>query len=255
YAFVVPTTSDSTTDPPTIFGQWDPHVVMDTDSGTLQVPVLDPLTILLHLHDLAVASSDELYEYTTIYDGQSTEKRERIVKRQQKIVLAYVVQMVLKNYDTNYGTAAHDVSKRTDLFITQYSEQMNYRVREQERWWFYLSNWYQSDPIHFLSRAHFGDPEEHWLSYFLPMMLCILGANACKPGRELLVNILKDKKRWSWFHKQVLPGFDGESEIAETYQVPRKFLLAILEVMKEISPMVDTATMFAVLKAHERLHI
>jgi hypothetical protein len=256
--YVPKSTSEPDVPSPTTFGEWDPNVLTGLGPGALQVPVLDPITIALHLHDLATSATGDLLDYVTTYDDQRAEARERVVKRQQKLVLAYLVQMVLKNYDTALYGAQHSVSVKTDTFVQKYWEQVNYRLRERERWWTYLGNWLQADPIEFLSRAHFEQPAQHWQAFLLPMLLCFLDASGSQAGRDLVAAVVKDKKRWRWFHRQILPGLDEgpeEDTKAETYQVPRKFALAVLEVVKEMGPgFLDhsTAAMWRVLGAHSK---
>ncbi len=215
--------------PPSVFGEGDPNLVTGKGPGALQVPVLDPITIALHLHLLASSASDDLFGYLTADEEQSAEQREHVEKRQQKLVLAYVLQLVLKNY------GSHDtvIDYRVDKYIRQYWEQVNHRIQENERWWFYLSNWYQSDPIHFLARAHYEDPPKHWLSFLLPMLLCLSGSTRSAPGLELQKQLIEDPaKRFEWFHREVLPGYknvSAEDQVAFDYQGGRKPLLAILE--------------------------
>ncbi len=261
YSFVLPSTSDLNGAGPKTFGQWDPNLVTGQGPGALQVPVLDPITVALHLHLLASSASNDLYEYMTVDEEQSAAAREHVEKRQQKLVLAYVVQLVLKNYDTSYGHEMSSVAERTNKFVQQYWEQVNHRIQENERWWFYLSNWYQSDPIHFLSRAHYEHPDEHWPKFLLPMLVSVQGAGTAVPGRELLARLIDDK-RFKWFRREVLPGYHDEPEEDETaakYQLPRKFALAVLETVKELAPLFvergGTVEMFRVLAAHGKFNI
>ncbi len=262
YAFQPPSTSEPNVTPPSTFGQWDPNVVTDQGPGALQVPVLDPLTIALHLHLLASSAADDLYDYLTVDERRSAVALEHVEKRQQKLVLGYVVQLVLKNYNTSYGHEMHDVAERTDKFVRQYWEQVNHRIQENERWWFYLSNWLKSEPIQFLARTHHEHPDKHWLSFLLPILLCLVGANSSVPGRELLKELIEDRKRFKWFRREVLPGYHDEydeDEKAAKYQIPRKFALAVLETLKELAPLFvelgGTEEMFRVLAAYGKFNI
>src|SRR6185295_15879789 len=146
-----------------------------------------------------------------VEERQNAAARKHVEKRQQKLVLAYVVQLVLKNYNTSSGHTMHDVAERTDKFVRHYWEQVNHRIQENERWWFYLSNWYQSEPIQFLARAHYEHPDKHWLSFLMPMLLCLEGAGSSVPGRELLTELIKNRARFKWFQREVLRGYHDES--------------------------------------------
>jgi hypothetical protein len=247
------------------FGERDPSLVKGRGDGSLQVPVLDPLTIALNLHDLATGATDERRDYLTVYEGQDKSRRDATTKRQEKLLLALVLEAVVKDNKK----APSQVGPRVERFIKEYGEQVGYRVRQEETWWCYLSNWLQSDPIRFLVEAHAESGEEFpskvgpvsgWMKFFAVMMTCLVGAGSTRCGRELLAAILKDKKGWDWLHREVLPETEGpeEDETAEKYQVPRKFMLAAFLGMSQFIPAVlhggvgSTKNMWKVLRAQSK---
>jgi hypothetical protein len=94
----------------------------------------------------------------------------------------------------------------------------------------------------------------------MTMLLCVVDSGINALGRELQKALIQDT-RFHWFRKEVLPGYrdkGAEDTKAATYQIPRKFGLAILETVKELAPLFveigGTEEMFRVLAAHKKFN-
>jgi hypothetical protein len=227
------------------FGEWDPNVVTGQGPGVLQVPVLDPLTIALNLNELATSATKDLLDFWVPHDGQDDATREKVKKRHDKVALAGMVQLVLKSAADGSELGPHrEVARRSREFLEELEEVFRYRIDQQEKWWKYLANWLSAEPIHFLARAHLEHAKRavslapvqgatEWTLFFVPFVLCLVGANAAPAGRGLVDEIVRDRKRWHWFHGEVLPEQaepkSTAAEQADAYQIPRRISLAVLE--------------------------
>jgi hypothetical protein len=113
-------------------------VITETDPC---VPVLDPITIAMHLHAYYIKASNDLIKYLTPIDDpddpESDMKKEKAKKRQKKFTLALLVDSLL---DANGALVAHAEQDAIYDFRHDYSEQVRHLKQWRSRWATYLTN-------------------------------------------------------------------------------------------------------------------
>jgi hypothetical protein len=204
-------------------GDADPNV-LGGDGGPLFVPVLDPLTIAMNLHGAFATAADDLLEYVG-YEGQDHYDRQKALKRQQKLLLARIVQMVLKD----------DPSRRKELktanavedWIAEYDAAVMHRTKMRDLFATYLWNWLQSEPIEFLKNVHLELGEKEAMRFFVPIAMCISRGNETAPGRAGLAVIVENEGgKWDFIHDNVIP---SSIVMKGGFKVGRKAVLGVLE--------------------------
>ncbi len=222
--------------PPINFEEDDRNIVGEKD-GALLVPVLDPITIAIHLHAYYVAAANELIDYTTEHKDQSAGKREQVAKRQKKHLLAELIQalidpkvdtsnelvnrLALRNVDANYRLE----------YLNEYDQQIAHRLKWRDRWCGFLSRWLESKTMKILARAHEHDAKEDFHKFLIPFCMCVTRVGESPAGRALLDGLFKDGEHW--LHRYILP---TEEPTADRFQVIRKGGGAVFEAVKEWAP-------------------
>jgi len=214
------------------FEENDPNVIPGHDE--LLVPVLDPITVAMHLHEYYVAAADDLINYTTTEKHQTQPHQKEVVRRQKKVLLARVLKAVVDGDPANsLVNLLYDRNKNRldqsaiDNFLKEYDGQINARTSWRDRWCSYLCNWLDAWPMKLVEKEFLAKPKE-LLKYFVPWCLCITRLSESICGRKLLGKIFDDQAHF--FHAYFSP---REIEASEVKNVVRKAASAWLEAFKE----------------------
>lgn len=214
---------------PFYFEPNDPNIVGSDQSSAILVPVLDPITIALHLHKSYVEAADDVTNYDTAHDKLPEDRRERVKRRNKKVLLADIVDKLLDVY-TGDERSAIDQSALWD-FRQEYKKQVETRTKWRDMWASYLVNWIQSPAIELLADAHRFEVEKDWHKFHIPMALCHDRLSASPAGRKLLGEQLdENNKKWEWIHQYL---FVTKATAADKYQIGRKLGGSGLEMLKE----------------------
>lgn len=201
------------------------------ENGALLVPVLDPITVAVHLHACYVAAADDLVHYTTVNADQSDAKNKQAARRQKKHLLAQLIAAIVHpKVDTNNQLVHRLKNVGGDLedFLKDYDRQIQHRVAWRDRWASLLANWLRGKTMDILARAHRFDHVADFHKFLIPYCLCLTRANESAEGRKLLDEQYAQKDHW--LHRYVLP---PETPAADVFQVIRKSGGATFEVLKE----------------------
>jgi hypothetical protein len=198
------------------------------------VPVLDPITVAMHLSAYFVAASNDHIRYLTPVDDpdnpHSTAENKDTQDRQKKFLLAQLVGSLLDADDQLNAAARSDVHYD---FLHDYEEQVQYRKQWRSRWARYLTNWLRAGPIQVVTDAYqltASVPE--FLQFLLWMAQCHFRLSESPEGRKLLQEHFELEK-FSWVQRYVL----GRGEISDDkVQAVRKLGLAPVEFLKEHVP-------------------
>ncbi len=216
-----------------------PHTFEPDDANLIRagsevlVPVLDPITVAMHLHAYYVAAANDLIGYVTTHKGQPQAQQDAVLRRQKKVLLARVLKAVVDGDRSN--TLVNRLKPgqgALDDFLAAYDEQVQARTRWRDRWSAYLCNWLRSRPMKLIEAELLKKPKEFG-KYLVPYCLCLTRTSESPEGRKLLREILDDDAHFA--HEYIFP---REKPPAEINQVARKLASAVLEALKEWSPIV-----------------
>ena len=164
------------------------ETALGVKEGSLVVPVIEPLTIALHLH--------EYYEQSTL-DGAAYVSDPQ---RQQKVLLAQVLQSVLASDKELYNELTNPYV--VDEFLKSFETQVKYRQEWRELWSNFLVNWLDSGPFEMAAQAHLQSeaPER-----FLIVVARSLGRlSEAASGRSLLLDMYRGKDpKWQWVSEYI----------------------------------------------------
>jgi hypothetical protein len=216
--------------PPINFEEDDANIV-GIEGGALLVPVLDPVTVALHLHANYVAAANDLIDYSAQHKDQSDKKRKQVGLRQKKHLLALLIKaLVDPKVDVNNELVNRLRRQGIDLekFLEEYDRQIHYRLKWRDRWAGLLKTWLASDVMKVVAKAYESDAAEDFPKFFIPFCLCLTRTSESPAGRELLDELYAQPDHW--MHKYLLP----ESQpTQDQFQVIRKGGGAVFEALKE----------------------
>jgi hypothetical protein len=187
----------------------DPHVIEDPeDEETLLVPVVDPITVALHLHAYFTAEAQGLVDYTSLHDGQSDSAKETVKKRQLKLVLSRLVKTIAnneeaKNADMNWPYRLEDPQQEElKAFLEDYDAEVRHRTRWRDIWAGFLFSWLEGAPMKLLEGAYAAKPKR-FSEYLIAYCLCLTGASGSPEGRKHLETIVNDAHHFA--HTYIFP--------------------------------------------------
>jgi hypothetical protein len=219
--------------PPINFEENDSNMAADKGGAPL-VPVLDPITIALHLHACYVAAADDFIDYTTVHAEQSDEKKKQVLARGKKHLLAQLIHgLVDPKVDTNNELVNRLRRQGIDLedFLTDYNLQIKYRLGWRDRWCGLLARWLTSETMGILAKAHLFAPLQDFHKLLIPFCLCLTRTSESPAGRALLDNLHDTKDHW--IHQFILP---TSALSNDQLQIVRKGGGAAFEALKEWGP-------------------
>lgn len=203
----------------------------EDDDGTLIVPVVEPLTIALHLHTLYTAAVDDLLDYTVPNETQPGDKRKAVLRRRQKHLLASIVDDLTGARNDPGGELKKELKhpRAVKDFLLDYDRQVRFRVTRRDNFARLLSTWMTSSAMDILADACAASPAKLAFVGFLKVYLTCLGrTNESPVGRTLLGQLLD--KNGHFIHQYVLPQSPPASD---DYQIIRKTGFAVMEAWKE----------------------
>jgi len=217
--------------PPHTFEPDDANLVVKGQE--ILVPVLDPITVAMHLHAYYVEAANDAIEYVATHKEMPRDEQDAVLRRQKKVLLARVLKAVVDGDKSNtlVNALAPDQAALDD-FLAEYQKQVDARARWRDRWSAYLCNWLRSRPMKLIEEELLRQPKEFG-KYLVPFCLCLTRTSESPEGRKLLEEILKNEAHFA--HKYIFP---QEKQPAEINQVARKLGSAVLEALKEWGPVI-----------------
>jgi hypothetical protein len=203
--------------------------------GNLLVPVVDPITVLLHLHAAYEASVDDVIHYTVAHDGLPDATKRAVLRRHKKHLLATVIKGIIgdeKNTEANnLVQLLEGMQSPVEEFITHYERSVAWRIERKVRLGANLVKWLQSDAIRIAGDAYRGSPRLAWPTFLVPWCHCITRLNESPAGRLYVLGLLDDKSHF--VHTYVWPKEDLPTD--DIVQSVRKGGLTLLEGWKTIA--------------------
>jgi hypothetical protein len=164
--------------PPVTFEPDDPNVLWP-DKGSdhpVTVPVVDPITVAMHLHGIYRAALEDYQRYTT--------NRSRM----QKVALANVVHGLVEQ-DMHADRSQHLFTKidkfKVEALLDDYDVQCQHRTATYSIFGGWLADWLHSPAMKLVQHAHLARPEDV-AGYLVPYCLCLTRAMESAPGRAML---------------------------------------------------------------------
>ncbi len=204
-------------------------------NGELLVPVVDPLTVLLHLHEAYVATADDVIDYTVAHDGLPGDRKKAVLRRHKKHLLATLIKGIIGDEkNTRANNLVHlleGMQGPVEDFITHYERSVEWRVRRRVRLGANLVKWLESDAMRIAADAYRGSPMSAWPGFLVPWCHCITRLNESPAGRLYVLGLLDDKSHF--VHTFVWP--KEELPRDDIVQAVRKSGLTLLEGWKTIA--------------------
>jgi hypothetical protein len=192
--------------PRTILDQADNTSVI-VQNGELLVPVVDPITVALHLHAAYVAAADDLINYTTAHAGLGAATRKTVGLRRKKHLLGTLLKAIIgEEKNVNANNLVHELKGLQgplEEFLFHYDKHLEWRVGRRDRLAGYLVQWLTSDAMKIAAAAHKTFGKDIWVQFFVPWCHIITRLFESPTGRQHLAALLDDKDHF--VHKFVWP--------------------------------------------------
>jgi hypothetical protein len=214
--------------PPVIFDPSENLSIMEQD-GELLVPVVDPVTVALHLHAAFVAAADDVINYTAAH--KDNKYRRNVERRRKKQLLATLLKGIIgdeKNTGANNLVAELKQGQfPLESFLKHYDGQLQWRVDRRDRLGAFLTRWLASDGVKIASVAFLAAGMNEWVKFLVPWCHAITRLGESPPGRKFIAGLLDDKDHF--VHTFVWP----EEELSEEkFQAVRKGGMTVIEGFK-----------------------
>ena len=201
-------------------------------NGQLLVPVVDPVTIALHLHAAFTAAADDIVNYTAAHKENS--HRTSVERRRKKHLLATLLKSIIGEPDNtsanNLVNALKDRQWPLEDFLAQYDTQLQWRVERRDRMGSFLTRWLQSDAIKIAAAASKDASKESWPRFLTQWCQSITRLGESPPGRHYLDALLND--RTHFIHTYIWP----QKKLPEDgVQAVRKGGMTIFEAWKTLA--------------------
>jgi hypothetical protein len=217
-----------------------PPVILDPDNnrsviehnGELLVPVVDPVTVALHLHAAFTAAADDVINYTAAHP--KNRHRKSVDRRRKKHLLATLLKSIIGeagNKDANH--LVHELKDQQwplEDFLTHYQAQVQWRVERRDRLGSFLIRWLESDAIKIAAAAYKGTLKASWPQFLVPWCQSITRLGESRPGRMYLDALLDD--RTHFIHTYVWP---QKALPDDAIQAVRKGGMTIFEAWKTLA--------------------
>jgi hypothetical protein len=197
-------------------------------NGQLLVPVVDPVTVALHLHAAFSAAADDVIHYTAAHDGLPAVTRKTVERRRKKHLLATLLKGIIgeeKNVGANNLVDQLKSSQGPlEDFLVHYDQQLEWRVKRRDWLANVLVSWLRSDAIAVAAAAHKTFGKDLWVRFLVPWCHLLTRLFEAPIGRAYLAGLLEDKKHF--VHTFVWP----QKEVSnEAFQAIRKGGMTIFE--------------------------
>ena len=217
--------------PPVLLDPGDNLSVFE-HKGQLLVPVVDPVTVALHLHDAFTAAADDIVNYTAAHKENS--HRTSVERRRKKHLLATLLKSIIgepsNTSANNLVNALKDRQWPLEDFLAQYDTQLQWRVERRDRMGSFLTRWLQSDAIRIAAAASKDASKESWPRFLTQWCQSITRLGESPPGRHYLDALLND--RTHFIHTYIWP----QKKLPEDgVQAVRKGGMTIFEAWKTLA--------------------
>lgn len=217
--------------PPVIFDPGKNLSVIERD-GELLVPVVDPVTVALHLHAAFSAAADDVINYTAAH----TENKDRkiVEHRRKKHLLATLLKSIIGEADNkgrnNLVYELKGQQEPLEDFLAHYEAQVQWRVHRRDRLAGFLTRWLESDAIKIAAAAYKGAPKAPWEQFLVPWSHAITRLGESPQGRRYLDALLDD--RTHFIYSYIWP----EKKLSDdATQAVRKGGMSIFEAWKTLA--------------------
>jgi hypothetical protein len=165
--------------------------------GRLLVPVVDPVTVLLHLHAAYVAAADDVVNYTAAHGGLKPAARTRVELRRKKHLLGTILKGIIgeeKNTAANnLVNLLEDRQGPLEEFLTHYDQQLEWRVKRRDWLASVLVSWLRSEALAIASAAHLTFGKGDWVRFLVPWCHVLTRLFEAPVGRAYLSSLLDAK--------------------------------------------------------------
>src|SRR5262249_1091380 len=225
----------------TIF-KFAPRTILDPDNnnsvitldGELLVPVVDPITVALHLHAAFSAAADDLVNYTSAHEGLPEAQRRKVARRRKKHLLATLLKGIIgEESNTGANDLVHELKWMQgplEEFLAHYDWEVQTRVDRRDRLGAFLVRWLSSDAMKISAEAYKGSPKESWVRFLVPWCHSISRLGESPPGRKYLSDLLQDKTHF--IHQYVWPSNNLSDD---QIQAVRKGGMTVLEAWEALA--------------------
>jgi hypothetical protein len=202
--------------------------------GEWFVPVVDPITVMLHLHAAYLAAADDVLNYTMPHKALTSAQRAVVTRRHKKHLLATLLKAIIGDEkNTGANNLVHelkDMQYGVEEYLAHHQEAVAWRVRRRIKLGGDLARWLESDAVRLQADAYRAAPKSAFGQFLLPWCASITRLPESPPGREYLQRLLNDKGHF--VHKYVIPETDVSDDV---FQFVRKSGLTILEAWKTLT--------------------
>jgi hypothetical protein len=221
-------------------------VVLDPDAADVILPVVDPLTILVHLHGYYQRALKDYSDYVVPGDDASDGETRRVATRMSKVLLARTMLDYLDRTRNPWLQKADDATysefvkplktgstQALETLLRAYDAQIAYRARWLDHLNRYLANWFRSGPVMFLAKAHLVDLEDAD-AFLVPWLDSLEDAMHWRETRKLLQELVSDDapSKFPWVYGYVLPDHHHPG----AWKAVRKSASFAAKALKEIIP-------------------
>ncbi len=225
--------------PPVNFEDSDGNVADYLSTGICLVPVLDPMTVALQLHDCYLVALDDAISYVSDHDEQSTAAQRETARRAKKIMLAQTI-LALTSPAADPNNQLHSKLndgrpwlKRPTVedFSKQYDEQVRFRSEWRDRWASLLRYWYNGPLLKLVETVYLKEKISEfdiWVDFTEVIFHRI---SESVDGRALVKSLIANAKHWT--NRLIL---SRERDPADAFQAVRKSSAAAISILREFLP-------------------
>lgn len=217
--------------PPTILDPGDNTSVIEKNGETL-VPVVDPITVALHLHAAFTAASNDIVNYTAPHADLPAATQRTVTLRRKKQLLGTILKGIIgdekKTSANNLVQELKDSQWALENYLKHYDTNLDWRVGRRDRFATFLTKWLTSDAMAIAAAAHHG--ARAWAQFLVPWCHAITRLFDSPRGRDYLTQVLNDKKHF--VHTYVWP----QKELSgDAQQAVRKGGMTVIEAWGEFA--------------------
>lgn len=217
--------------PPTVLDPENNKSVIEKD-GQWLVPVVDPITVALHLHAAFAAAAEDIVNYTSA--NKQNQHHRAAERRSKKYLLATILKSIIGEADKkDANNLVHELKDQQgplEDFLTHFQKEVQWRVDRRDRLGNFLVRWMASDGIRILADAYLSEKKKEFEKFLVPWAHAITRMDESPPGRKYLDRLLKDQKHF--FNKYLWLSNDPTDD---AIQAIRKSGMTVFEAWKTIA--------------------
>jgi hypothetical protein len=203
-------------------------------NGEMLVPVVDPITVLLHLHAAYSAAADDVINYSSAHKRLSDAQRKVVERRRKKQLLASFLNAVIgEDNNTAGNNLVHQLKGQQGPlvdFLKHYDAQVKWRIDRRDRLGAYLTRWLQSEAMKIAAAAHLSSIKDAWPQFLVPWCHAVTRLCETPTGRTYLLSVLDEPAHFA--RTYVWP----DKELSDdAFQAVRKGGMTVLEAYKSFA--------------------